>query len=123
MARRNSVGVIGLGRMGNPVAQRFLQAKMPLMVWDVSEDRREPFEDTEGVTVATPREIGESCAVVFFVVPSSEEIAACFKGKEGLLKNPAKASSSTTSRRRTRRRPGVSRNAPSARGWVIWTPG
>ena len=90
MAKRNSVGVIGLGRMGNPVAQRFIGAKMPLMLWDVSEERRKPFEETEGVTVATPRVIGESCAVVFFVVPSSSEIAACFKGKDGLLKNPKK---------------------------------
>ena len=90
MAKRNSVGVIGLGRMGNPVAQRFIGAKMPLMLWDVSEERRKPFEETEGVTVATPRKIGESCAVVFFVVPSSSEIAACFKGKDGLLKNPKK---------------------------------
>lgn len=90
MAKRNSVGVIGLGRMGNPVAQRFIGAKMPLMVWDVAEDRRQPFEKAEGVTIATPREIGESCAVVFFVVPSSEEIAACFRGKDGLLKSPRK---------------------------------
>ncbi len=90
MAKRNSVGVIGLGRMGNPVAQRFIGAKMPLMLWDVSKERREPFEETEGVAIATPREIGESCAVVFFVVPSSDEIAACFKGKDGLLKNARK---------------------------------
>ncbi len=90
MAKRNCVGVIGLGRMGNPVAQRFVGAEMPLMVWDVSEERREPFEETEGVAIATPREMGEACAVVFFVVPSSEEIAACFRGKDGLLKNPRK---------------------------------
>ena len=90
MAKRNSVGVIGLGRMGNPVAQRFIGAKMPLMVWDVSEAARRPFEKTKGVTIAPPGEMGESCAVVFFVVPSSDEIAACFKGKDGLLKNARK---------------------------------
>ena len=90
MAKRNSVGVIGLGRMGNPVAQRFIGAKMPLMVWDVSEAARRPFEKTKGVTIAPPGEIAKSCAVVFFVVPSSDEIAACFKGKDGLLKNARK---------------------------------
>lgn len=90
MVKRNCVGVIGLGRMGNPVAQRFIGAEMPLMVWDVSEERRGPFEEAEGVAIATPREIGEACAVVFFVVPSSDEIAACFRGKDGLLKNPRK---------------------------------
>ena len=90
MAKRNSVGVIGLGRMGNPVAQRFIGAKMPLMLWDVSEAARRPFEKTKGVTIAPPGEIAKSCAVVFFVVPSSDEIAACFKGKDGLLKNARK---------------------------------
>ena len=90
MAKRNSVGVIGLGRMGNPVAQRFIGAKMPLMLWDVSEAARRPFEKTKGVTIAPPGEMAKSCAVVFFVVPSSDEIAACFKGKDGLLKNARK---------------------------------
>ena len=76
--------------MGNPVAQRFIGAKMPLMLWDVSEAARRPFEKTKGVTIAPPGEIAKSCAVVFFVVPSSDEIAACFKGKDGLLKNARK---------------------------------
>ena len=90
MAKRNSVGVIGVGRMGNPVAQRFIGAKMPLMLWDISEAARRPFEKTKGVTIAPPGEMGESCAVVFFVVPSSDEIAACCRGKDGLLKNARK---------------------------------
>ena len=90
MAKRNSVGVIGLGRMGNPVAQRFIGAKMPLMLWDISEAARRPFEKTKGVTIAPPGEMAKSCAVVFFVVPSSDEIAACCRGKDGLLKNARK---------------------------------
>ena len=90
MAKRNSVGVIGVGRMGNPVAQRFIGAKMPLMLWDVSEEARRPFEKTKGVTIAPPGEMAKSCAVVFFVVPSSDEIAACCRGKDGLLKNARK---------------------------------
>ena len=90
MAKRNSVGVIGLGRMGNPVAQRFIGAKMPLMLWDISEAARRPFEKTKGVTIAPPGAMAKSCAVVFFVVPSSDEIAACCRGKDGLLKNARK---------------------------------
>ena len=76
--------------MGNPVAQRFIGAKMPLMLWDLLGEARRPFEKTKGVTIATPAEMGESCAVVFFVVPSSDEIAACCRGKDGLLKNARK---------------------------------
>ena len=76
--------------MGNPVAQRFIGAKMPLMLWDISEAARRPFEKTKGVTIAPPGEMAKSCAVVFFVVPSSDEIAACCRGKDGLLKNARK---------------------------------
>ncbi len=30
------VGVIGPGRMGGPVAQRFMPSDFPLMVWDTA---------------------------------------------------------------------------------------
>ena len=124
MAKRNSVGVIGLGRMGNPVAQRFIGAKMPLMVWDVSEAARRPFEKTKGVTIAPPGEMGESCAVVFFVVPSSDEIAACFKGKDGLLKNARKGlvvyDLTTSDPAKTKR---LAKRAERARAWAISTQG
>ena len=37
MPKKNAVGVIGLGRMGNPIAQRFMKhSDFPLLVWDVS---------------------------------------------------------------------------------------
>lgn len=90
MARGAGVGVIGLGRMGAPLARRFIQAKTPLMVWDASEAARAPFEEARGARVAPPGEMAESRAVVFFVVPSSKEIGECFRGKDGLLRNARK---------------------------------
>lgn len=90
MAKAASVGVIGLGRMGGPLARRLLGAKAPLMLWDASEAARAPFEGARGARVAPPAEMAKSCAVVFFVVPSSREIGECFRGKEGLLRNARK---------------------------------
>ena len=83
MARGASVGVIGLGRMGAPLARRFIQAKTPLMVWDASGAARAPFEGAREARVAPPGEMAKSCAVAFFVVPSSREIGECFRGKDG----------------------------------------
>jgi 3-hydroxyisobutyrate dehydrogenase len=90
MAKSNTVGVIGLGRMGGPVAQRFLQSEFPLLVWDTVPACREPFENRDNVRVVPPGEMARKASILFFVVPSSAEIAACLKGKDGVLRNARK---------------------------------
>ena len=90
MAARTALGVIGLGRMGGPVAQRLLQAGFPVRVWDIDAAARARFEGKSGARVATPGEMARACTVIFFVVPSSQEIAQCFDGKDGILSNARK---------------------------------
>lgn len=90
MAKATSIGVIGLGRMGGPLARRLMKAKFPLMVWDSIAACRKPFADSKNVCVATPGAMAHACAVIFFVVPSSKEIAVCLKGKDGILENAGK---------------------------------
>jgi 3-hydroxyisobutyrate dehydrogenase len=90
MKKQKPVGIIGLGRMGGPLAQRMMQVKFPLLVWDVAPACRKPFEDKDNVRVAAPGEIAQACAVLFFVVPSSKEITACLEGKDGVLTNAKK---------------------------------
>ncbi len=87
MGKSETVGVIGLGRMGGPIARRILRAKVPLMVWDTKEECRAPFEKIKGAEIAPPGEMARRCAVIFFVVPSSKEIAECLKGRAGVLRN------------------------------------
>ncbi len=87
MARSETVGVIGLGRMGSPLARRLVGEKVPLMVWDIVREARKPFEKIKGVEVAEPSEMARRCKVIFFVVPSSAEIEQCLKGKSGVLEN------------------------------------
>ncbi len=90
MAKRNQLGVVGLGRMGRPLAQRLMQAKFPLMVWDAVAGCRRPFENKKSIRVATPGAMARECAVMFFVVPSSKETAGCLKGRDGVLQNARK---------------------------------
>ncbi len=90
MARRTALGVVGLGRMGGPLAQRLAQSGFPLMVWDTVPACRKPFENKAGIRIATPGEIARECSVLFFVVPSSKEIADCLEGKGGVLQHARK---------------------------------
>jgi 3-hydroxyisobutyrate dehydrogenase-like beta-hydroxyacid dehydrogenase len=62
MAKATKHGVIGLGRMGTPVAQRLKQSPVRSMVWDVDPARRRPFEASDGVRIATPGEMARRCA-------------------------------------------------------------
>ena len=90
MGKRNLLGVVGLGRMGGPLAQRLTQAKFPLMVWDSVAACRKSFENKTNIRVATPGAMARECTVIFFVVPSSQEIAACLNGKDGVLQQAKK---------------------------------
>jgi 3-hydroxyisobutyrate dehydrogenase len=90
MAQRNAIGVIGLGRMGGPIAQRLMQSEYPIRVWDSIPTCRKPFGNNVNIRVATPGEMARECCVIFFVVPSSKEIAECLKGKDGVLQHARK---------------------------------
>jgi 3-hydroxyisobutyrate dehydrogenase len=90
MAGRATVGMIGLGAMGSPIARELVKAKTPTMAWDTSPDARKPFKKMKSVEVADPGKMAQKCAVILFVVPSSMEIADCLKGKSGILQNAKK---------------------------------
>jgi len=90
MAKSKPVGIIGLGKMGQPIAEELIEAGTPLMVWDISPSKRNPFERLKGAEVAEPGTMARQCAIIIFVVPTSVEVAECLKGKLGILKNAKK---------------------------------
>lgn len=90
MARMQAVGVVGLGRMGNPIAHQFMKSEFELLVWDTLPAARAPFENREDVRVADFSQMAARCAVIFLVLPSFVEVAQCLKGKEGILRNAGK---------------------------------
>src|SRR5688572_26966876 len=71
--------------MGGGIARNFQKAGVPLMVWDVAPAARNTFSAMAGVEVAPPGEMAATCNAIFFVVPSTPEIASCFEGKHGVL--------------------------------------
>ncbi|MDA0999336.1 MAG: NAD(P)-dependent oxidoreductase [bacterium] len=90
MKKTEEVGIIGLGRMGGPVAQRFMKANIPIAVWETVPEIRKAHEKKKNVRIATPGEMARACRIIFFVVPSSAEIADCLKGNDGILQSARK---------------------------------
>jgi 3-hydroxyisobutyrate dehydrogenase len=73
--------------MGAPLVRRLLGAGYPLIVWDTAAACRTPFEGMQGVRIAAPGEMARTCRAIFFVVPSSVEIASCLAGAHGILRH------------------------------------
>ncbi len=79
------VGVVGLGNMGSGIAGCFVRAGVSLGVWDTNEAALDPYRARDGVRIMTPGDMAEAGATMFFVVPATAEIEACFEADGGVL--------------------------------------
>jgi len=87
---KQSIGVIGLGNMGQGIANNLIKNKVPLLVWDSSAAARKQFENKRGATIAKPSEMASLCPAIFFIVPASPQIKQCLKGKDGIIAHARK---------------------------------
>lgn len=82
-----SVGVVGLGAMGRPMAERLVDAGFPTTVLDTDESLQRQLVARGAKAAATPREIGGN-DVIFVIVPTDDDVRAVCYGDEGLLAVP-----------------------------------
>jgi 3-hydroxyisobutyrate dehydrogenase len=80
-----TVGFIGLGHMGGPMARQVLDREYDLVVFDIDREAVESLV-TEGATAAdSPRELVERSDVVVLCLPSHREVEEVVLGEDGLL--------------------------------------
>ena len=83
-----AVGVIGLGNIGRGVAMSLARGgNLEVLVWDQRAAARKAFADVANAAVATPADMAQRAAVILFVVPSTTEILACLRGRDGIFKH------------------------------------
>ncbi len=83
---KGSVGFIGLGRMGLPMARNLAAAGHTLHVFDIDKGALERARAFSGVSsAATPREVAASAAVLFTVLPNDAIVRATYLGADGVL--------------------------------------
>ena len=82
--RSTSVGVVGLGIMGLPMARNLLRAGFSVAVTNRTPSRAEPLR-AEGATVCpTPREVAQRSDIVVTMVTSSPDVEAVTFGPAGI---------------------------------------
>jgi 3-hydroxyisobutyrate dehydrogenase-like beta-hydroxyacid dehydrogenase len=83
------VAVLGLGRMGAPIADRLEQAGHELSVWNRSPGPAGPFADRGIQVLGTPREAWERADVCVTMLADGPAVEAVTLGEDGLLTRDA----------------------------------
>ncbi|MGH2371987.1 MAG: NAD(P)-dependent oxidoreductase [bacterium] len=80
-----SVGIIGLGRMGLPMARHLSAAGFPVWGCDTDPKRREMLVGAGGKSTDSPRALGEICDAVLIMVADDAQVKAVTLGPGGYL--------------------------------------
>lgn len=87
MRDNKTIGFIGLGVMGLPMASNLLKAGFSLVVFDIDKDRAVRLPSSEKVKVAgSPAEVAAQVQTVILMLPNSPHVEAVINGDGGLLK-------------------------------------
>lgn len=79
-----NIGFIGLGMMGRGMAGNLLKTGHAVYVHDLSKSAAAPFLEKGAHWAASPRELAETCELVFTSLPRPQDVQAVCNGPEGL---------------------------------------
>jgi 3-hydroxyisobutyrate dehydrogenase-like beta-hydroxyacid dehydrogenase len=80
-----TVGFIGLGHMGGPVATRIQAAGFPMVVCDLQDDAVRPFLERGARRAASPALVASQVDVTFTAVPMPSDVETVAVGPGGIL--------------------------------------
>jgi 2-hydroxy-3-oxopropionate reductase len=82
-------GYLGVGKMGQPMAGKLLDAGHELWVHDISEDAMRPLLERQARRAASPRALADACDTVIVSLPTLEIFQRTLSGPDGLLAGKA----------------------------------
>lgn len=80
---KQTVGFIGLGIMGRPIASNLCRAGFPVMVYDVNPDACIPLEQL-GAMRGSIRQLTEACNVIMMILPNGAIVHSVLFDEGGL---------------------------------------
>ena len=80
-----TLGFVGLGAMGLPMAQNLLQAGYRLRVYNRTAEKAEPLRRLGAVVCETPAEVASGTEIVFSMLADDAALENATAGEDGLL--------------------------------------
>ena len=82
---RETIGYIGLGNMGMPMARNLLRAGYPVVVHDLDPVRMRTLVDEGAAAAESPAGMASQASVIFSSLPTGESVEEVAAGPDGLL--------------------------------------
>jgi 2-hydroxy-3-oxopropionate reductase len=79
-----TIGFIGLGIMGGPMADNLREADYELVVYNRTEEKADDFVEGGGEKASSPREVAEKSDVVITMLPDSPQVEEMVLGEDGV---------------------------------------
>ena len=80
-----TVGFIGLGLMGKPMAMNILKAGYPLFVWNRTRSKMDELITAGAIPAESPREVTEKSDVIITMVSDSPDVEEVVLGPSGII--------------------------------------
>src|SRR5215475_14563432 len=79
-----SIGFIGVGRMGGRLAKRLIEAKFPLVIYDTSEAAVGTFVEMGAQPAASAAAVASTCEIVITCLPTPQIVQKVALGPSGI---------------------------------------
>lgn len=80
---RHAIGWVGVGKMGNPMATRLVEAGHSLTICDPMAENRASLVARGASVAATPGELAGQCDIIFSTIPNDAVLTEMIFGGEG----------------------------------------
>jgi 2-hydroxy-3-oxopropionate reductase len=80
-----TVGFVGLGIMGRPMARNLIKAGYPLIVHSRSKGPVDEIVKAGATAAGSPREVAAACEVLITMLPNSPDVEQVALGKDGII--------------------------------------
>jgi len=88
MTAKHSLGWIGMGRMGFPMAELLLKAGHPVSIWNRTRAKAEPLAAKGAAIVDRPSDLADR-DIVFSIVSTGKDLEQVYFGSNGLVTGSA----------------------------------
>jgi 3-hydroxyisobutyrate dehydrogenase-like beta-hydroxyacid dehydrogenase len=78
------VGIIGLGKMGHPMARHLMKAKFEVTAYDIDEHARGQAQRSGIILAANPHAVAQASDFIIVVVGFDQEAEAVLLGRDGI---------------------------------------
>lgn len=85
MSQKPTIGYIGLGLMGKPIASNILKAGYPLIIHNRSQHAVDELVSLGAIQAFSPKGVAEKSEIIFTNLPDSPDVESVVLGDQGII--------------------------------------